>query len=61
MFCSEGALVLWLWEETHVLKVMGSNPSTCMEIFAFVCSKNCKVCLKRPKIKIEAGDLPFKK
>ena len=30
MFCSEGALVLWLWEETHVLKVMGSNPSTCI-------------------------------
>ena len=23
-----GALVYWLWEETHVLKVVGSNPST---------------------------------
>ena len=23
-----GALVWWLWEETHVLKVVGSNPST---------------------------------
>ena len=22
------ALIQWLWEETHVLKVMGSNPST---------------------------------
>ena len=23
-----GALVQWLWEETHVLKVMGSNTGT---------------------------------
>ena len=23
-----GALVLWLWEETHIPKVMGSNPGT---------------------------------
>ena len=23
-----GAPVLWLWEETHVLKVVSSNPST---------------------------------
>ena len=23
-----GALVKWLWEETHVLKVMSSNPVT---------------------------------
>ena len=23
-----GALVLWLWEETHVPKVVGSNPGT---------------------------------
>ena len=22
-----GALVSWLWEEAHVLKIMGSNPS----------------------------------
>ena len=29
------ALVLWLWEETHVPKVVGSNPSTVpwMDIF----------------------------
>ena len=23
-----GALVLWLWEESHVMKVVGSNPVT---------------------------------
>ena len=23
-----GVHVYWLWEETHVLKAMGSNPST---------------------------------
>ena len=30
-----GALVRWLWEETHILKVVGSNPSTVywMDIF----------------------------
>ena len=29
------AVVEWLWEETHVLKVVGSNPSTVywMDIF----------------------------
>ena len=26
--CRAGALVKWLWEETHVLKVIGLNPST---------------------------------
>ena len=25
--CRAGSLVKWLWDETHVLKVMGSNPS----------------------------------
>ena len=25
---AKGILVKWLWQETHVLKVMGSNPST---------------------------------
>ena len=31
----EGALVWWLWEETRVLKFVGSNPSTIywMDIF----------------------------
>ena len=43
-----GALVYWLWEETHVLKMVGLNPSTIywMDIF---CCKNCNVCLKRQK------------
>ena len=27
-FLRAGALVKWLWEETHVPKVVGSNPST---------------------------------
>ena len=31
-----GALVLWLWEETHVPKVVSSNPGTIyrMDIFS---------------------------
>ena len=30
-----GVLVKWLWEETHLLKVVGSNPGTVywMDIF----------------------------
>ena len=34
-----GALVKWLWEETHVQKVMGSNPDTVywMDIFSHLC------------------------
>ena len=24
--CRVGALVLWLWEDTHILKVVGSYP-----------------------------------
>ena len=33
-----GALVLWLWEETHVPKILGSNPSTVcwMDIFSHI-------------------------
>ena len=43
-----GALVYWLWEETRVLKVVGSNPSTIflMDIFTHISCKNCNVCLK---------------
>ena len=35
-FVWEGALVKWLWEKTHVLKVVGSNPSAVswMDIFS---------------------------
>ena len=41
----------WLWDETHVPKVVGSNPSTVywMDIFHIFCCKNCNVCLKRRK------------
>ena len=41
--------MLWLWEETRVLKVVSSNPGTvdCMDIVKFICCKNCSVCLKR--------------
>ena len=42
-----GALVQWLWDETHVLKVVGSNPNTVylMNIFSHIfVVKNCDVC-----------------
>jgi len=52
-----------LREETHVQKVMGSNPSTGIldgHFFTYICFKNCNVCLKRPKInEKEAGVGPF--
>ena len=58
-------MVWWLWEETHVPKVMGSNPGTVywMDIFSHIfVVKICNVCLKRPKInEKEAGVEPFKK
>ena len=33
-----GALVSWLWEETHIPKVVGSNPVTVywMDIFSHI-------------------------
>ena len=51
--CWAGVLVQWLWEETHIPKVVGSNPGTVhwMDIFTYICCKNCFVCLKRLKIK----------
>ena len=56
-------MVGWLWEETHVPKVIGSNPGNVywMEIFSHIfVVKICNVCLKRPKInKKEAGVGPF--
>ena len=63
-FCSKskveraGALVQWLWEKTHVPKVMSSNPITVywMDIFPFICCRHCNVCLKKTKInEKEAG------
>ena len=60
------ALVWWLWEKTHIPKVVvGLNPGTVyqMEFFSHIfVAKICNVCLKRPKInKKEAGVGPFKK
>ena len=54
-----GALVLWLWAETHVLKIVGSNPSTIywMDIFHIILLKKL-LCL-REKMKTnekETGD-----
>ena len=48
-----GALVYWLWEETYVQEVMGSNPSTGyrMDIFTLNCCKKCNFCLKKTKNK----------
>ena len=34
------------------LKVVGSNPSI---FFTLICSKNCNVCLKKPKNKLKRG------
>ena len=45
-----GALVKWLCEETHVVKVESLNLSTVYCIVTLFCSKNCYVCLKRQKI-----------
>ena len=58
-----GALVWWLWEETHVRKVVGLNPGTVywMNIFTHIFVVNiCNVCYKRLKInEKEAGIGPF--
>ena len=56
-----GALVWWLWEETHVLKVVCSNPSTVywMDIFSNIFVAKI-VRLKGSKINVkEAGNDPF--
>ena len=58
-----GALVLWLWEMTHVREVVRSNPGAVhwmdMTFFHIDC-KNCIVCLKSPiKNEKEAGIGPF--
>ena len=46
-----GDLVYWLWEETFILNVMGSNLSTIywMDIFLFIFCKHCNDCLQRQK------------
>ena len=58
-FLRAGALVKWLWEETHVPKVVGSNPSTgywmAMTFFTLICCKNCIVCMKKTENKRKRG------
>ena len=59
-FLRAGVLVLSLWEETHVPKVVGSNPSQHRildgRFFTLICCKICNdVCLKRPKINDKRG------
>ena len=41
--CWAGALVWWLWEETHVPKVVSSNPGTVnwMDIFSYLFVVKC--------------------
>ena len=48
-----GALVKWLWEETHIMKVVGSNPSTMyrIDIFTYICCKYCNVYLQKTENK----------
>ena len=43
------ALVQWLWEETHVLTVVGPNPSTIclMDISQLIFFKNRNIGLKK--------------
>ena len=58
------ALVLWLLEETQILKALSSNPSTVnwMELFTLICRKICNVCLKKTKNKRNRGrGWPIKK
>ena len=57
-----GALVWWLWEETHVSKVVSSNPDTIywMDIFYIhICCKICKVFEKTKINEKEAGVAHF--
>ena len=60
-----GALVQWLWEKTHVPKVVSSNPSTAywMDIFSQLFDVKIVMCVRKEenKNKKEAGVGPFKK
>ena len=48
-----GTLFKWLWEETHVLKVVSSNPITIywMQFFTLIFCKICYICLKKTENK----------
>ena len=59
-----GVLVQWLWEKTHVPKVLSYNPGIiyCMDIFHIPnCCKICGVFEKTKLNEKEAGGGPFKK
>ena len=52
----------WLWEDTHVLKVVGSNPSTIywMDIFSHLFVVEIVLLFEKMKInEKEAGHGPF--
>ena len=60
----DGAVVKWLWEETHFPKVVGSKSAldTQCTFLHIYCCKNCNVCLKKTKInEKEAGEGQFLK
>ena len=60
-----GSSGLVVWEETHVPKVVSSNPSAVywmdMTFFTLICCKICIVCLKRLKINEKEVGVKFLK
>ena len=44
-----GALVLWLWGETSILKIVGSNPSTIYLDMFHIVFLNCNARFKQTK------------
>ena len=52
-----GALFLWLWEQTHIQKIVGSNPSTIYwtGIFLIIFCNRCIVCLKKTENTLKRG------
>ena len=57
-----GVLVKWLWEETHVLKVVGMNPCTTywVDIFSHIFVVKFVMFFEKTKInEKEAGECPF--
>ena len=52
------ALVYWLWDGTHNLKVEDSNPCTVYwkdMFFLLICCKNCSFCSKKSEYKWKRG------
>ena len=52
-----GTLVQWLWQQTHVVKVMSSNPNTIywMKFLTLICFQICNVCLEKTENKRKRG------